>query len=132
MSSAMKWNYSFRIDEAEQAAFRTLSGDINALHSDSDFARQLGFDGPVVFGAIIVAKVSGFLGSVFPGNGCIWSKLAIDFRAPLYVGQEAMLKVEQSYGNEDLCIWDLMIRVVADREVIAEGSVRVLRRAEKA
>lgn len=131
MSSAMKWNYSFRIDEAEQAAFRTLSGDINALHSDPDFARQLGFDGPVVFGAIIVAKISGFLGSVFPGSGCIWSKLAIDFRAPLYVGQEAVLEVEQSYGNEDLRIWDLMIRVVVDREVIADGSVRVLRRAEK-
>ena len=132
MSSAMEWNYSFRIDEAEQAAFRTLSGDVNALHSDSAFARQLGFDGPVVFGAIIVAKISGFLGSVFPGSGCILSKLAIDFRAPLYVGQEAVLEVEQSYGNEDLCIWDLMIRVVVDREVIADGSVRVLRRAEKA
>lgn len=132
MSSAMEWNYSFRIEEAEQAAFRTLSGDINALHSDSAFAQQLGFDGPVVFGAIIVAKISGFLGSVFPGNGCIWSKLAIDFRAPLYIGQEAVLEVEQSYGNEDLCIWDLVIRVVVDREVIAEGSVRVLRRTEKA
>ena len=130
MSADPGWFYSFSIDEADQAAFQRLSGDSNPLHYDSAFARRSGFEGPVVFGAMIVAKISGFLGSIFPGSGCIWSKLAIDFRAPLYVGQEAVLEVVRSYANDDLCVWDLSIRVVIDRKVIAIGSVRVSRRME--
>lgn len=125
-----EWVYPFTVSEKEQAAFRSLSGDTNPLHHDSDFARRLGFDETVVFGGAIVAKISGFLGSTFPGNGCVWSKLSITFRAPLYVGQQAKLDVARTHSNDDLAIWELSINVVAGQNLIAVGTVQVMRPKE--
>ncbi len=120
-----EWTYSFCIGEADQSRFCEISGDNNPLHRDPGFAQRAGFDGPVVYGGLIVARISGFLGAVFPGAGCVWSKLAINFRAPLIVGRDAVLKVERTYGNDDLRIWELAMKVLDGETVIATGSVQV-------
>ncbi len=122
------WTYPFCITEIDQAAFRRLSGDDNPLHSDPEFARRHGFDGPVVFGGAIVAKISGFLGSTFPGAGCVWSKLSIAFRAPLYIGQHGMLEIARIHSNDDVGMWELSIKVVSEKSLIASGTVQVTRR----
>ncbi|MGA7711093.1 MAG: MaoC/PaaZ C-terminal domain-containing protein [Rhizomicrobium sp.] len=131
MSVKPDWIHSFVVSEIDQTAFRDLSGDVNPLHFDAAFASRLGFEGPVVFGALIVAKVSGFLGATFPGRGCVWSKLAIDFRAPLYVNQEAVLNLTRSHSNDELGIWELSFTIVFGNAVIATGSVQVMRPRER-
>lgn len=125
------WIYPFSITEIDQTTFRGLSSDDNPLHSDPEFARQLGFDGPVVFGGAIVAKISGFLGSTFPGAGCVWSKLSIAFRAPLYIGQQAVLEVARIHSNDDVGIWELSIKVAVEKTLIASGTVQVMRQKER-
>ena len=126
-----RWQQTFTVGASDQLSFQTLSGDLNPLHSDECVARRAGFQGPIVFGGLIVAKISGFLGTIFPGAGCVWTQLAIDFRKPLYLNQTAHLVVEETYGNTDLQIWDLSILIYVDpASPLARGSVRVSRRSE--
>jgi 3-hydroxybutyryl-CoA dehydratase len=123
----LSWSEALIISATDQESFRHLSGDTNLIHHNAAFAKQRGFTGPVVFGGLLVTKLSGFLGTIFPGEGCVWSKLAIDFRAPLYVDEVAILAVDCYYSNEDLGIWELSLRVNVDTKVVAVGSAQVLR-----
>lgn len=50
-----------RITQNDLDAFIALSGDGGAVHRDADYARSLGFDGPVVHGPFGVAVVFGLL-----------------------------------------------------------------------
>lgn len=119
----------FRITKWEQMAFLELSGDTNPIHSDLKFAQASGFEKPVVYGGILIAKISGFLGTFFPGRGCIWTKLKIDFRAPLFVDDPAILRMTSTYGNPELKMWELDFLITSSSEtVVATGSVQASRK----
>ena len=60
-------SFEFVVSEAEQSSFAVLSGDFNPLHLDSDFAQARGLAGSVVYGGLIVAKVSQVIGMRLPG-----------------------------------------------------------------
>lgn len=117
---------SFRVTEREMNAFRTVSGDSNPVHYDRDYAWQCGFTGPVVYGGLLVAQVSRLLGTRLPGSGCIWRSLDLRFRSPLYVGELAQLTGTIRHANEDLGVYELMIRIDAGRRRIADGEAAAI------
>ncbi len=114
---------TFHISMREQEMFHELSGDTNPIHLDKAFANAAGFEHPVVYGGIFVAKVSEFLGTIFPGHGCIWTKLKIDFRSPLYVDQPAALTFTCTYSNEELNVWQLAFEIANDFATVANGKL---------
>ena len=122
----------FRVTEGEMDAFRRLSGDINPLHDDAEFARRRGFEGVVVYGGLIVAQVSRLLGTRVPGRGCVWRSVSLRFRNPLYVGELAQLSGVVVHSNDDLGVADLKISVVAGGRRVAEGEAAVLLARERA
>lgn len=115
---------SFTVTARDMDAFRALSGDDNPLHSDADFARARGFEGPVVYGALMVAAISRLLGTRLPGPGCVWHSLKIDFRNPLYVGQPATLKGVVRYCNDSLGLLRVTLEVSAGDRLLAKGEAQ--------
>lgn len=122
----------FNVTREDMAAFRALSGDTNPLHDDEDFARSRGFEGPVVYGALIIAQVSRLLGTRLPGPGCVWRSLSLRFRGPLYIGQTARLAATIIHANEDIGTVDLKLRVDVGRRCIADGEAAALLKTESA
>ena len=59
------------IDDAQLRQFAELSGDFNPLHTDDAFARSKGFRGRVVYGALIIAKISELIGMRLPGKNSV-------------------------------------------------------------
>jgi 3-hydroxybutyryl-CoA dehydratase len=117
-------------DEAMQA-YRELSGDDNPLHLDAGFARRCGFDGPVVYGGLIVAQISRLLGSRLPGPGCVCRALTLRFRNPLYVDEPARLHVVLAHSNVDLGVFELGLSVEASGRGIADGEASALLMLER-
>lgn len=75
--------------------FSITTGDTNKLHYDKDFARSKGFEGgAIVHGALINGLVSGVIGTKLPGQGSILLNQTINFRNPLYIGEEVKIRVE--------------------------------------
>jgi len=91
LSEGQEARFVFTIDEAQMNQFARISGDDNPLHCDDAFARASGFRGRVVYGALLIAKVSRMIGMQLPGRDSIWNRIQFDFAKPLYVGQEAEL-----------------------------------------
>lgn len=120
----------FRVTPGDMEAFEQLSGDSNPLHTDPQFARELGFEDAVVYGALLVAKVSGLVGMLLPGIGGVWSGLRIDFRNPLYVGEQAELRGVVSHRSEATKLLKIKLEIVAGDRKVATGTVESVYRAD--
>jgi acyl dehydratase len=116
----------FTISAQHMQQFAELSGDFNPLHTDGVFARSKGFDGAVVYGALMVAKVSQLIGMQLPGRNSVWASVALDFRKPLYVDQPAQAEgiVEEVSDSTGMVILKLTVRAAG--KVLAKGRAEVI------
>ncbi len=89
---------------------------------DDEFARASGFEGPVVFGALIIAKISKLLGMDLPGPGGVWAGLKINFRNPLYVNEPAVIHGEVDHCSSATGMISLKLKVEAGDRLIATAS----------
>jgi acyl dehydratase len=66
--------------------FADLSGDVCPLHTSEAFAKERGFDGRVVHGALLGALVSRLVGTQLPGRNAIVHRVELAFHHPTHVG----------------------------------------------
>ena len=116
----------FSVTAAQMRQFAELSGDFNPLHTDDEFARRKGFAGAVVYGALMVAKVSQLIGMQLPGRDSVWASIALDFRQPLYVGQVAQVEGVVTQVSESTGMVVLKLTLRADGKLLAKGSAEVV------
>jgi 3-hydroxybutyryl-CoA dehydratase len=125
---AIDGEVEFCVTAADMAAYRQLSGDTNPLHDDAGYARQRGFAAPVVYGGLIVAQISRLLGTRLPGPGCVWRSLSLQFRNPLYVGENACLVATIRHANTELGLTELDLTVATATTLVANGQASALLR----
>lgn len=127
ITEGMSASVDFVVDANDMARFAELSGDHNPLHRDDAFARAKGFEGAVVYGGLIVAKVSQLIGMRLPGRDAVWASLGLDFRKPLYVGREAQVEGSVASVSAATGMLTLKLRVrAASGELLARGTAEVL------
>lgn len=66
--------------------FSSISGDINPLHMDDDFAKKKGFTSRVVYGMLTASLYSCLVGVYIPGKQCLLQSVHSDFLGPVFVG----------------------------------------------
>ncbi|SNT31984.1 3-hydroxybutyryl-CoA dehydratase [[Luteovulum] sphaeroides subsp. megalophilum] len=118
--------FDFTVTTDRMEAFRSISGDDNPIHFDTSFARDRGFDGPIVYGGLLIAEVSRLLGTALPGHGCVWQSLTMKFRRPLLVGEHARLEAEVKHETPPLGIRLIRLTISAGGRRIAEGEAMTL------
>jgi len=123
LAEGMAATVDFVVTSAEMRAFAALSGDYNALHHDASFAREKGFDGIVVYGGLIISKISQLIGMKLPGCNAVWMGLSLRFRKPLYVGQQARLEGTITRLSDATRVVGLRIEVRSEGRLLAEGDV---------
>lgn len=111
----------FMVTDDELAAFATLSGDFNPIHTNSDYACARGYPRPLVFGAFLIAKLSHIIGMHLPGPQGLWSSLQIDFRQPLFVNEPATVEAELVQFSEGTRSLLLKFAIKSDDKLIANG-----------
>lgn len=122
----LELDHSFAVSEEMMTAFARLSGDHHAVHHDDGYARTRGFKARIVYGGLLVAQVSRLVGAELPVRHCVWSRLTIDFRAPLYVGETASLRATIVNVAEAVGALSLRFEIAADGRAIARGTAEVI------
>ncbi len=74
--------------------FATLSGDVNPLHVDAEYAAGAGFPGPVLFGMLTSSLYSRLVGVYLPGKFALLQGIDIDFSAPCHAGDQLYVEGE--------------------------------------
>lgn len=90
LAPGMDASVSMTITDEDVAAFAKLSGDINPVHLDDEFAATTIFKKRIAHGFLTGALFSTVLGTKLPGPGCIYLSQGLKFRAPVYIGDEVV------------------------------------------
>lgn len=93
------------------AAFAALSGDDNPLHLDDLYAQEAGFRARVGHGALLFAYVSALVGTALPGPGCLWMKQNLQWREPVYLGDE--IEIQATVKHKSIGTRILILKIEA-------------------
>lgn len=72
------------ITEADIVLFSGVTGDMNPIHVNEEFASQTMFKGRIAHGMLTASLISTVLGMKMPGPGCIYISQDLKFLAPVY------------------------------------------------
>ena len=101
--------------------FREITGDINPLHNDEDFARNLGHKGRVAFGMLTASFLSTLAGVYLPGERSLIHSVETKFTKPVYIGD--VLNI----SGEVVEINDTVNQIVLKVEIENQSGEKVLR-----
>lgn len=84
----------FTIDMTEKNlnCFYQISGDSNPMHTDSAYARLVGYKEKIVYGMCTASLYSTLVGVYLPGKYCLFKKCEVEWPAPVYVGDVLTVK----------------------------------------
>ena len=73
--------------EEDMQRFIEITGDVNPLHVDEEFARKTKFGRRVLQGMLTASIFSTMVGMLLPGTGAIYRSQTLNFLLPVYLGE---------------------------------------------
>lgn len=89
------------LTERDILLFAEVSGDVNPVHLDADYAAGTLFKQRIAHGMWSGAQISAVLGVQMPGPGTIYLGQSLSFRAPVYLGDTITFELTVSDKRED-------------------------------
>lgn len=86
LKPGMSESFAKTVSERDIALFGEVSGDVNPVHFDENFARGTIFKGRIAHGVLSASYISTVLGMKMPGPGTIFMSLTTRFKAPVRIG----------------------------------------------
>ena len=82
----MKETFTVTVTEEMQESFCRMTGDINPLHRDAEYARSKGYKDRVVYGMLTSSLYSTLAGVYLPGVRSLVHSCEAKFLKPVYIG----------------------------------------------
>ncbi len=93
-------SFEVTVTEDMMDKFLSISGDINPLHMDENYAKEKGFKDRVVYGLLSSSFYSTLAGVYLPGKFCILQGADIQFSSPVFIGDTLTISGKVTYINE--------------------------------
>lgn len=78
--------YAKTVTDADIVLFAGISGDINPVHLNHEFASETVFEGRIAHGMLSASFISTVIGTKLPGPGAIYLAQNLKFKAPVRAG----------------------------------------------
>lgn len=88
------------IDESMITKFMEISGDINPMHIDREYALSKGYKDRVVYGMLTSTFYSTLVGVYIPGKYALLHGIEIQFSKPVFIGDILTVEGKVSFINE--------------------------------
>lgn len=88
--------YGKTLTDADIVMFSGISGDINPVHLNHEFASTTMFEGRIAHGMLVASFISTVVGTKLPGPGCIYVGQSLRFKAPVKSGDTVTARVTVS------------------------------------
>ena len=117
---------SYKVTNQVYDGFISTFNDQNPLHVNASFAKEKGFNGKVMHGAILNGFLSNFIGEQLPVKNVIVQTYKIAFLKPVYLNDTLLLKVTIADVFESVnCI---ILKYVFENDseiVVAKGEISI-------
>jgi len=125
LTIGLQARFEVTLAQSMMDSFLSLSGDINPLHSDPDYARAAGYSQAVAFGMLTSAFYSQMVGVHLPGRRALLHGIDIDFRSPAFVGDVLTVSAEIVQLNDAYRRANLKARIVNQKgTLISSAKIR--------
>jgi 3-hydroxybutyryl-CoA dehydratase len=85
ISEGMQASFSHTFTQEQITTFAQLTGDMNPLHTDAQYAKATPFAKQVVHGQLVASLLSTMAGVYLPGKHCLILKVTSEFTKPVFV-----------------------------------------------
>lgn len=122
-------SHTYQVTPDVYYSFQRCSNDYNPLHTDALFAKSKGFDSPVMYGNILNAFLSHFVGMLLPTREVMILSQNILFQNPVFMNDE--ITFETSIDNYSPTVnfidYKFKFRRVKDEKkvLIANGHIQI-------
>lgn len=89
------------ITDHDIVSFAEISGDKNPVHLDEEFAVTTRFKKRIAHGLMSSSYFSALFGTQLPGRGCVYVSQNLNFKRPVYIGDEVIAMIEVIDVNID-------------------------------
>ncbi len=90
----MEASLTKKVQEKDVLSFSEISGDKNPVHLDEAFAKTTRFKERIAHGLLSASFISAVFGMKMPGPGSIYLSQALQFKAPVKIGDTVTAKVK--------------------------------------
>jgi 3-hydroxybutyryl-CoA dehydratase len=126
LSVGMTAVFAKTVTEADIVLFAGISGDINPVHLNHEFATETMFEGRIAHGMLTASFISTVIGTKLPGPGAIYLKQSLNFKAPVRAGDTVRARVTITKVNAE------KRRIVMDtvatigEQIVLDGEATIL------
>ena len=92
--------YAKTVTDADIVLFAGISGDVNPVHLNQEFADRTMFRGRIAHGMLTASFISTVIGTKLPGPGCIYVSQNLKFKAPVRIGDTVNARVTVTAVDE--------------------------------
>jgi 3-hydroxybutyryl-CoA dehydratase len=115
------------IEQSDIDSFANVTGDLNPVHVDEEFAKTTRFGRRIAHGMLTASLISAVLANKLPGEGSVYLGQTLQFVAPVFPGDEITARVTVREVREDKPIVKLETICLNQRgEVVVRGEATVL------
>lgn len=121
-----KFKHQFTVTLDVYTHFQMCSNDRNPLHTDDDFARSKGFFEKVMYGNILNAFISYFVGECLPTKDVIIHSQEIAFKNPVYLNETLDFEAHVSGIYEAVNAIEFKYKFIKpDGKIAAKGLIQI-------
>lgn len=121
--------YTYRITRDIYNLFQKCSQDMNPLHTNEEYAKSKGFTNCVMYGNILNAFVSHFVGMAMPSPDVMIQTQDIQFRKPVYLEDNITIQSSHEDVSESVEIIKFKLKFYrtteSKKELVASGHVQI-------
>ena len=101
-----KESFTVSVTEEMMKSFCNITGDINPLHNDEDYAKSKGHPGRVAYGMLTASLLSTLAGVYLPGRNSLIHEVKLKFAKPVYIGDTLTVEgvVEEKHDVYSLLV----------------------------
>jgi len=126
LSIGLKHSFEATFTDTMAKDFARLSGDINPLHVDPDYAVAAGFSGPVLFGMLTSSLYSQLVGVYLPGKFALLQGIDLDFNSPCHAGERLTVEGEIVFLSDAFHRIEIKASIRRkDRKLVSKATIRV-------
>ena len=86
-------SFSKTITESDVYTFAGLTGDLNPVHINEEYAKNTRFGGRIAHGILSAGLISAVIGMQLPGPGTIYMGQTLKFLSPVHIGDTVTAQV---------------------------------------
>lgn len=122
----MKDHFEVEVTAGMIAKFLDITGDSNPLHTDAEFARAAGYQGPVAYGMLTASFYSTLVGVYLPGRYVLLHGIDAFFVAPVFAGDTLTVHGEISAVHLELGLAEMRAYIINEcGQKVSRAKIRI-------